>query len=164
MPSNCFICLDKAKNKICNRCECYAHLKCWGKYINKESETITFVSTNNDVLITSPMYTRCPQCRENIKEVKSTTRSDTYSGRRFVFMFSCKGMLVELENAQTRNDKIKITTRIFKYLLVNKNLFNKEDGFKDAIRDKLKFFYYNENWKPANMFHRRLFGKPIAVK
>ena len=164
MPGNCFICLNETKNKICNRCECYAHPKCWGKYINKESEVVTFVSENNDVLITSPIYTRCPQCRGNIKEVKSTTRSDTYSGRKIAFIYSVYEMLIILESAQTRDDKIKTITKIFKYLLENKKLFSKEDGFKNVIRDKLKFFYYNENWKPANMFHRRLFGKPIAVK
>jgi hypothetical protein len=142
MPGDCFVCLSESKNKICNRCECYAHLKCWGKYINKESKIFTFVSTNNDVLITSPMYIRCPQCRENIKEVKPITRSDTYSGRKIAFIYSCNGMIIELESAQIRNDKIKIITKIFNYLLENKNLFNKDDNFKDVIRDKLIYFSF----------------------
>jgi hypothetical protein len=43
----CFICLGSTKNKVCFKCNCFAHAKCWHEYLSKSKNICPICKTNN---------------------------------------------------------------------------------------------------------------------
>lgn len=160
MQRDCFVCLSKAKNKVCTTCECYAHHKCWGKYLEKTSDVITYIHQGR-IIISTPFYTKCPQCRGNICNVKTVTRSDTRFARRTCFARELNKMLVAADINQDNDQRQIIFTNIFKIISRNKNLIRGDERFKNIISEKLRFLYKKQNWKSANLYHHKIFGEQI---
>ena len=93
MHRDCFVCLNTTNNKVCTICQCYAHYHCWGKYLKNYTNVITYIY-EEEILITVPLYAKCPQCSGDIANVKSVTRSDTRFGRQTCQYMFCFRKLV----------------------------------------------------------------------
>lgn len=156
----CFVCLNKTKNKVCIVCKCYAHPKCWGEYL--KNFTNIFIRIHCDkVVIGTPFYTKCPQCRGNIGNVKPITRSDTHIARRISLCSQYCKQIFRADITNSKEEKEYIFKNIFDLIIRNKQIIKKEEIFKDILREKLQFLYKNDNWKPANLYHNRIFGEQI---
>jgi UDP-N-acetylenolpyruvoylglucosamine reductase len=147
MSHDCFVCLSKAKNKVCNTCECYAHPRCWGKYLEETSNVLTYIYQE--------------RCRGNIRNVKTVTRSNTKFARRTCFARQLNRMLVEVEILQDNDQREVIFSNIFKIISRNKILIRGDERFKNIIRENLIFLYKEQKWKSANLYYHKIFGEQI---
>ena len=139
----CFICLEKCRHKVCTQCECYAHLKCWGKYMSEKNKISTYmVIPNNDQelpysLINTPSYIVCPICKHKNNITKAVTRSETQMARYITIMtgyyISIK-LTEKIENIQVRNSMYKI---IFDKLFTQKFVFKIDSDLTQDVKNKL---------------------------
>ena len=157
---DCFVCLTTTANKVCPRCQCYAHSKCWGKYLKKFTEVNTYLYQET-IVIEFPFYGKCPQCNETIKNIKPCTRSDTKFSRKTIMYRQVRNILDAAELVQNYNERIAIFANIFTILGNYKNLLKEEDIFNIAVKRKLRFLYKTYGWKSANMYYYKLYGEQI---
>ena len=160
MPRDCFLCLDNTKNKVCTTCECYAHHGCWGKYLKNYTYVTTYIY-EEEIIITVPLYAKCPQCSGSIANVKPITRSDTRFGRRTLLRLRCKNMFEAAEMPQHLSIRFAIFRNIFETIAQNKNLLRGGSIFKNMIKTKLLVLHNSGDWKFANFYHLKIFGKQI---
>lgn len=160
MSDYCFVCLNKSRNKICSTCKCYAHPSCWGNYLKNSTDVFTFVY-HGSVIISTPFYTQCPQCRSNIGSVKSITRSDTYLARKLSLFTHIRNKLFAVDLTESKEEKETILNDIFDKILRNKVILKDEKIFNNMISTKLIDLYEKEGWKPANMYYNQIFGKQL---
>ena len=160
MSHDCFVCLSNCTNKVCTTCKCYAHARCWGSYLKNYTDVLTYIY-HGRIIINTPLYTNCPQCRSKIFNVKPTTRSDTVFGRKFSLATQFRNMLFAVEITPDIDTKLSIFSNIFNIIARNKNLIRNEFQFKNIIKKKLRFLYMVKSWKPANLYHLKIFGKQI---
>tara|TARA_B100001094_G_scaffold327629_1_gene386282 strand:- start:604 stop:1044 length:441 start_codon:yes stop_codon:yes gene_type:complete len=145
---------------VCPTCSCVAHVKCWGEYLNKTSE-LTMHLTDNEILITAPNYTSCPQCRKHLPTVKPITRSQTSFIRYFAVLSDYISFLYNIENIESQTEKNENYRILFNTMLKYKKDIKSESEFAQLIREKLNYLYKSENWKSANIYHNLLFGEQI---
>lgn len=162
MSHNCFVCLNTAKNKICNTCECYAHPACWGEYLKNSTDVLTYIYPSR-VVVSTPFYARCPQCRGDIGNVKPTTRADTKFARRASLVTEFRNMIFDVEMVLTVEDRSAIFTKIFEIVVRNKELLKGERKFSEMLKRKLEYLYKNDEWQNANLYHQQIFGMQISV-
>ena len=160
--TNCIICLEKTKNRICHSCKCYAHPKCYGKYLQKTTK-IKIVLHKYKVRMYTPMGILCPQCRGVIFNVKRVTRSDTYFCRAAGMIKEFQYFLEISEQTSTKKDKELIASIIFSNILRHKFLLQENSKFFSIFRRKLEKLYKENKWKPANIYYYQLFGKQISL-
>ena len=152
----CFICLKKSRNKVCPFCKCYAHTKCWGKYLYNELKITFFIQDDTkNVFAEVPMGTKCPQCRRLINQTSMITRSLTKSSREIILCLFIKELLKTTEHIDNFNKYENILKNIYehKILLKKKNIF-----LTKKLSDKLKELN-NFGWNKANIYHLLLFNK-----
>jgi hypothetical protein len=160
MSNNCFVCLNKTKNKVCMTCKCYAHPGCWGEYLKNTTHVFTLMYPDR-VVMSTPLYAKCPQCRGSIGTVKSITRSDTNFTRRASLIESCMNFINCIEMAELTDDKISFYRNLFNLFIDNKSILNKEVDFIQVLKSKLYELYYISKWEPANMYYYTLFGNQL---
>jgi hypothetical protein len=160
--SNCFVCLNKSKNKVCGTCECFAHPRCWGEYL-KNSTNVTTLIFPTKVVVQTPYWTDCPICKRNIGSVKPVTRYDTEFGRRASLVAKFRNALFAVEMADSEEEKNSIFTDIFNSVIDQRSLFGKNDRFFKMIQNKLVDLYKKKDWSSANIYHARLFKKQISA-
>ena len=160
MYSDCFVCLNSTKNKVCTTCECYAHYHCWGKYLKNYTNVITYIY-EQQILITVPLYAKCPQCSGNIANVKVVTRSDTRFGRRNFLRIRCQNMFAYADSTGDLVKRSAIFRNIFETISHNKNLLRGGGEFRKMIRIKLISLHNSGDWESANFYHLKIFGKQI---
>lgn len=166
---NCFVCLDNSKDKVCSRCECYAHPKCWGEYLRNIMEVITLVYPYHYVMLFQKNVT-CPICTNPISNLKPTTRSDTQSGRLEFICVAVKTLLNDLKLTVDPNIRRLINKSLFDLLLSNKHMLTLPkvknmmscNSLQMDIKNHLKYLYESEDWDSANIYHMRLFGEQIV--
>jgi hypothetical protein len=156
----CFVCLENCKNRMCKRCMCFAHVKCWGKFINHSNNVLTYL-TNNLIITVIPLSVPCPQCNHPILFTKSVTRLDTKISRKIYITTLYDDIFYMLENIQDLQEMDKKLKRIFNFLIKNKQIIKQYIDFRQEIQDKLLDLYTTFSWKPANLYHLRLFGTQI---
>lgn len=160
MPRDCFLCLDTTKNKVCTTCECYAHYSCWGKYVNNYTNVITYIY-DEEIIITVPLYIKCPQCSGDIGNLKPITRSDTRFGRRTILRLRCQHMFEAAEMPENVSKRFAIFRNIFEIIAQNKNLLRGGRSLKNMIKLKLLVLHNSGEWKFANFYYLKIFGKQI---
>ena len=160
MSRDCFLCLNTTKNKVCTTCECYAHHRCWGKYLKNYTHVTTYIY-EQEILITVPLYAKCPQCSGSIGNVKPITRSDTRFGRRTFLRLTCQNMFEDAEMAQDTTSRVAIFRNIFEIISQNKNLLRGGSSFKKMVKTKLIVLHCSGEWDLANFYHLKIFGKQI---
>jgi hypothetical protein len=146
MSHDCFVCLNKAKDKICSTCECYAHPGCWGEYLKNSTDVFTYIYPGR-IIVSTPFYAKCPQCRGDIGNVKPITRSDTHFARRVSLITQFRNMLFSIEMSQNNEEKEAIFSDIFETIITNKDLIKNEEKFNIMLRKKLKFLYEYDGWE-----------------
>ena len=104
--SYCFVCLEKASRKVCPKCKCYAHNKCWGEYLKNSTKTHTALLNSDTVVVFSPWSAKCPQCRGSIMNTKPITRSDTHMGRSIAMVIDYTSYLTELEKVKSLEESL----------------------------------------------------------
>ena len=161
MTTNCFVCLSKARNKVCTNCECYAHPGCFGEYLKHSTEVETYIFQDH-VIVTTPLSAACPLCRGRITTVKPTTRSDTHFARCVTVVNTYKNLLFKLELLDDDEERDNLLSSVFDFLAENRALFKSSVDFSRMVRTKLQQLYYEENWEPANLHHRTLFGVQLT--
>lgn len=161
MTHNCFVCLNKSSNKICANCECYAHPACWGEYLKKSTDIYTIVYPTA-VVMSTPLFTTCPQCRRGIGNIKPITRGDTEFARKTAVITTVRDKLFAAEMASSDNDKAKIFNDIFYLLSREKSLFRDDYTFVTMVKNKLKSLYTEQHWNAANLHHYTIFGEQIV--
>lgn len=162
MSRDCFVCLRNSKNKICTMCKCYCHPECWGKYLKNSTKIVTIIYPEN-VIISTPYYTTCPQCRQNIGTVKRITRADTHFARKASLITQFKNQLYMIEMSDTHEEKIILYDHIFDTILHNKNLIKSEDNFIRVLKNKLYYLYTIKKWDMANIYNIMIFGEPVSI-
>jgi len=160
--ADCFICLNKSTNRVCSTCKCFAHPKCWGEYLQNSTEVYTYVFPNQ-VVISTPLGLQCPQCRQNINNIKPITRSDTIFARSIVIVNNYNNILLAADLLSTFEEKWDIFDILFDGLLENKGLIVKEAEYLTVLSNKLKELYTLYDWKKANLYHLELIGTQILV-
>jgi hypothetical protein len=155
--NNCFVCLENTKNKVCHICNCYAHPKCFGKYINKNLiiEIITSRLRDNKYFIDAHVH--CPICKTISNNNRRITRDATAHGR-LIILFHDIGAWLDLVN---ENNKDNIYEEVYKTILNHKELIYKDKDLYLLVKDRLKEQYYEDNWKNANMYYYQLYGEQI---
>ena len=162
MP-NCFVCLNKSNRKVCPRCECYAHSKCWGKYLQSETGARTAIVPGKVVVFT-PWSAGCPQCRGRIMDVKPTTRSDTHLGRRVAMAIDYASFLSALDDVESQEEKYELYTSVLDTMMANKIVVRENNVLSSMLKARLRNLYTEEGWLAANLYHHGLFGMQIARK
>lgn len=160
--SNCFVCLNKCKNKICPTCQCFAHPKCWGEYLQHSTDVVTYIYPTH-IIISTPFNTVCPQCKSKINTVKSTTRSETAYARKTAVISTYKNMLYYIdlvENQEERNELLKISWSFFQE---NKNLILADEELTKILQEKLAQLYTFYDWSSANLYYFNIFGKQLVT-
>ncbi len=162
MP-NCFVCLNESCRKVCSRCECYAHSKCWGQYIRSATGVRTAI-TSDKVIIFTPWSVECPQCRGRIMNVKPTTRSDTNLGRRVAMVIDYASFLSALDDVRSPEEKYELYTSVLDTMIANKTMVRENNVLSSMLKARLRNLYTEEGWTAANLYHHGLFGTQIAKK
>ena len=160
--SNCFVCLNKCKNKICPTCQCFAHPKCWGEYLQHSTDVITYIYPTH-IIISTPFSTVCPQCKSNINTVKSTTRSETVFARKTAVISYYKNMLYHIDlatNHEERNSLLKVSWGFFQE---QKNLILADKELTKILKEKLVQLYTFYDWDSANLYYFNIFGKQLVT-
>lgn len=161
MSHECFVCMNKAKNKICSTCECYAHPSCWGEYLKSSTDVFTYIYPGT-VVVSTPFYAKCPQCRGDIGNVKPTTRNDTHFARRASLVTQFRNQLFAVEMAGNDEERAGILRNMFDTIAQHKDLLENEKRIKEMLQNKLRDLYDYNKWYPANLYYRKLFGQQIA--
>lgn len=161
MTHDCFVCMNKCKIRVCSKCECYAHPGCWGEYLKNSTNVYTYVYPTA-VVVGTPFYTNCPQCRGKIGNVKPITRSDTQFARRTSLLNQLRDRLFSIEMACCDDDKTVLFKQLFNIILQHQNIIKKETHLLDVIVRKLKELYLG-GWINANIYYYQLFGTRIPV-
>ena len=159
MATTCFVCLGKSRDKVCDICECYAHPKCWGEYLQHSTEVETYIFPNH-VIVSTPLSVPCPQCRGEISNVKPITRSDTRLARCAAITTAYKNILFKMEMSDDRDERENLLSSVFDVLVNNSFLFKDDNDFRKMVQSKLKALY-DEGWESANLYHRSLFGRQL---
>ena len=158
--SNCFLCLEKSKNRICTTCTCCGHSSCWGKYLQNINKVETYI-TENSVIIKTAWSIKCPQCRQKIMRVKSITRSDTELARSIAILEDYISFLEIIEYVNTEDELHKLCRNVLDALLVHKILIKKNEQLVFLLKRQLSNLYM-DGWKAANMYHHKFFGIQIV--
>jgi len=156
----CFICLEKSRHKVCTQCECYAHPKCWGKYMSEKNKISTYMVIPNDdqelpySFINTPSYTVCPICKYKNNTTKAVTRSETQMARYITIMtgyYTSIKLTEKIENNQVRNSMYKI---IFDQLFTHKFIFKEDSELTRDVLDKLENL--KDTWSCAHKYIEKL--------
>ena len=160
--SNCFVCLNPARRKICPKCECYAHNRCWGKYLQSVNSTYTDL-IDGEVVVITPWALPCPQCRQHVLEVKPITRSDTDFARNIVMARGYASFLSALERVESDDEKYTLYVQVLEMLAINMTVVRKNSSITTLLKDRLRLLYA-DGWSAANLYYHRFFGRQIADK
>ena len=159
MP-NCFVCLNECRRKVCPRCECYAHSKCWGQYLKSSTGPRTEIAPDR-VVIYTPWSAACPQCRGRIMNVKPTTRSDTIIGRKIATIIDYTSFLTALDYEMDRDERYELYTTVLDAMITNKTVVRKNKVLSSMLKSRLRNLYTEDGWLAANIYHHNLFGVQI---
>ena len=132
MTDNCFVCLEKCKNRICSTCSCRAHKKCLGKYIKASDRNQT---------------PKCPVCKNELEKYKRpTTRLSTEKNRWNEFKETIRYLLFHIERADSQNER-QIAKIMFDFTYENRYLVKKKSKkLLDTIVHRLKYLYTENRW------------------
>lgn len=161
MSDNCFICLDNTNNKVCDRCNCYAHPKCWKQYIINNT---TITANFNEGEYDNHYYEEsllCPICKKDRTTFTRLTRSKTFGLRFLKFSLDILSRFIDIDDLE--NLSIEEEDSIYKVLNIiskNKHLITVDPVYNNTIKVMLTDLYEN-NYKMANLYHYDIFGKQI---
>ena len=160
MPGNCFVCLKSSRRKVCLTCECYAHDKCWGEYLQNSTETVTLVE-DGAVGVYAPYTSQCPCCRGDISDVKPVTRSDTELGRDITVLIGYISFVSVADEMGDPQQKFSYCKRMFNFFVKHyKTLIRKNPTIRDIFSERLQILFSN-GWDLANIYHHQLFGEQL---
>ena len=159
--SICFLCLNKCTNKICPTCQCFAHPKCWGEYLQHNTDIVTYIYPTY-IIISTPFNTECPQCRGDINTVKSTTRSETAFARKTAVISHYKNMLYQIELATNLEERNKLLKDTCEYFQEQKNLIRADEELTKILQEKLVQLFINYKWNDANIYYLNMFGQQLV--
>lgn len=159
--STCFVCLNKARRKVCPMCECYAHNKCWGEYLQNTTKARTAIVPGK-VIVFTPWSAPCPQCRGRIMAVKPVTRSDTSLGRRVAMAIDYSSFLSALDDVRSEEERFALYTDVLDMLTANKTAVRQNNVLTSILKSRLRSLYVDEGWLAANLYYHQLFGTQIA--
>ena len=159
--ANCFVCLNPAVRKVCPRCNCYAHNKCWGQYLQHTNEINTYILPGR-VVVNTAWATTCPQCRGDIMEVKSVTRSDTDLARHIAIASDYDFFLTALDNVSSQEEEFSLYQKFMEIFSNNIAIIRKDEVLSSLIKSKLRRLYEEKGWNAANLYHHQFFGSQLA--
>jgi hypothetical protein len=161
MENNCFICLEDTNNRICKICQCYAHKKCFNKYLNKNTKIIGNIyhtSTYIDLEIESEFI--CPICKFSLNEHKKITRNDTLNIRKDFVIYILNYYLSFIDEDIDNKKNYKYFSIICKFLLNHKDILNKIPTLKNIIQEIL--YEAKDMWSLSNFYSLQLFGEQFS--
>jgi len=158
--SSCFICLEPCSSRVCVVCECFAHPKCWGKFIHHSTDVFAYI-TSEAFLIFTPYNVACPICKSDIMSVKPTTRRDTYGLREFHMVCFHDNLLDAMDAVDCDEDKLKLCTALFRFMVDNKALARTSKIVSAAAKATLEELH-GGGWDAANVYHYQLFGTQLS--
>ena len=165
MTDICSICLDECNFKFCKYCSCVMHPKCIKEYINNMNGVHVIKIIKLHDTITEVNNIQCPNCKRN-----DTGKILTRSMKKYIN--SC-------ETVKDYSDKITKLMRLFRtyestkkkiivfkiildYIIQSdKLLFKTSSKFEVVVKDKLKEFYYKNNWYEAHKYYYTLFNTKL---
>lgn len=150
----CFICLDFSPNKVCNTCECYAHPKCWGKYLESNIKFSTFIFDSSYSVVSK---ISCPICKTANINPKRLTRSDTVMSRLTILNLD---IMMYFEILNDENENI-IYDNIFKIVAKNKDLLKRSESLDNFVKKRLNGLYH-DGWKQANIHYLKIYGEQVV--
>jgi hypothetical protein len=162
---SCFICLEYCNKRICSECKCFAHDKCFAKYINKSLSLESIIKhTVEKFELEIFTFVSCPVCKTEIENHnKRITRSDTYN-YRFEYVLYMLNYYLCFINYDTTNDINRIENLLDKLLKIAvkfKSTILKNDKLNEVIKNKLKVM--NKTWSKANLYYYELYGTQLKV-
>lgn len=111
-----------------------------GEYLKNSTHVYTYVYPTS-VVVGTPFYTSCPQCRSKIGNVKPITRSDTKFARNISLVNQLRDRLFSIEMTTCKDKKIVLFKELFNIVLTHQNIVKEEHRFINIIEKKLKEFY-----------------------
>lgn len=134
---DCFLCLNKCKNRICGTCHCYGHLRCYGEYLKHKTCTYLYM-LENDAYFACDYSVPCPQCRSAIINLKPVTRSDTYIVRHIIFCSTMENFMIAITNEENKREQMKLFKLINNTIKNNRQLLFKDTVLKKNVKKQLK--------------------------
>ena len=100
------------------------------------------------------------------KEEKEKAAKALQNDMEQTFNETIRKYLDEIDQAKDRDERIAISTKLFDFICVNKNVLNINNGtkyklFKESVEKKLKDLYYNSEVKIFANHYMTLFEKSI---
>jgi len=157
--SNCFLCLEPSKNRICTTCKCCAHSSCWGKYLQNSNKVKTYIS-DDAVIIRTAWSIKCPQCRQKMMNVKPVTRSDTEFARNLAILADYILFLETIEYVNTEEELHNLYKNVLDAMISHKALVKQNEILVALLKLRLKNMYM-DGWLAANLYHHKFFGVQI---
>jgi len=157
---SCFICLEETTERICSTCKCYAHQKCFYKYVNKNfkiSGEIEYSNTSIMLSVGGDLY--CPICNIKLKYNKPLTRNDTFYFRNIFLIDSLDYFFIKIITENNTYILEEYLNKICKLLIRNKNIVKKDKILSYAIKKNLS--QLKDCWKPSNIYYYQIFDKQI---
>lgn len=160
MEDNCFICLENTSNRICQKCQCYAHEKCFYEYLNKNTKIIGNIY-HSDTYIDLEIETefKCPICKISLNREKKVTRNDTLNIRKNFVIYILNYYLSLIDDDIENIKNFEYFGIICKFLLNHKDILNKIPALKNMIQENL--YELRETWKLTNFYYLQLFGEQL---
>lgn len=161
MSDNCFICLENAKNKVCDRCNCYAHHKCWKEYVmNNTTITVNFDQDDSGINHYEESLL-CPVCKKERTTFSRLTRSKTFGLRFIKFSIDILARLMNIDNLEHLSAEDEdIIYKVLNLISKNKNLMSIDPVYNEMIKGMLNDLY-KKDYKMANLYHYDIFGTQI---
>ena len=161
MSENCFLCLNKTSNKICQTCNCSAHPACWSKYLKTTTENFIVIQPDGIAMLVKYQQP-CPICKSPITQLPATTRSKTKGFRKEMCVLETLAALLLAENTTPVEKGDRFNDVLVK--LKNMKSFIKEDPqISRVVQKELARLYYLENWSGANHCHMSIYGRQIRA-
>lgn len=150
----CFLCLKK-KNliNICSSCECYSHKECLNKYY----------IPNCGYIYNKEWKFFCPLCK---RESPHITNYDDIQLEKEKLLTILKNNLYDISIEFDRNITLIKTNDILCLVTKYKSILFEDNPsgrrLHNVIDNKLKEFYYIDNWDQAPYHYKNIFDKDIS--
>lgn len=162
--NNCFLCLNnvsnKNKNRICSKCKCYGHTSCISKYIQNESK-MYMILYSFKIILSTPYYIKCPQCRNKIYNLKPVTRSDTKFVRIYCLLKKMNYKLDDLHYENNIEEKIIKLKQLVKLAIEYKSIILDYEHINLSIKSLIKNMYINYGWFEGGFYYKLLYNENI---
>lgn len=161
MQNNCFICLEDTENRICQKCQCYAHSKCFNEYLNKNMKIFgNIYHTPKYIDLEIETEFLCPICKFTLNNQKKITRNDTLNIRKNFVIYIINYYLSFIDDDIDNKKNFEYLGFICNFLIKHKDILKKIPNLKNLVYENL--YELKDTWNLSNFYALQLFGEQLV--